>query len=805
MSSLWFDLRYALRLLLKNPGFTLVAVVVLALGIGANSAIFSVVDAVLLRPLPFKDADRLVMLWGTEPQLKKAPILIREFLDWKEQSRDFEHIAAYTEDNFTLITTESPERIKGVRVSSNFFDLLNVAPASGRTFLPGEDAPGGNHVVVISHDLWQNRLGADPAIVGRQIRLNGESFTVVGVLPADFRFIESGDLWLPLALSRDSGSQKLRYLKVVARLKPGVTLALAQADMDALARNLRERYPDTGQQTGVKVVALQDEVVGDVRQSLLVLFGAVGFVLLIACANVANLLLARATGRRKEIAVRLALGATRSRVVRQLLTESVLLALVGGTIGLLVAFWGKNLLRLGLSGAPFSSSYIDKIGLDWRVLCFMLATSVLTGVVFGLTPALHATRQDLNESLKREGRGTVLGSRRNPWPMLLMLLEVSVALALLIGAGLMIRSFLHLQSVEPGFNPHNVLTMRINLPTSKYKSGAEQAAFFRDVTERVKSLPGVRYAGAINNLPLSNTNINGVFMIEGHEPWPPGGEPLAEFRLITPEYLSAMEIPLLKGRPFNDADNDKAPGIALINETMARRFWGGEDPLGKRLRLGRNEDNLPYLTIVGIVGDVKHFGLDRQPRPEVYIPHPQYPVPAMTLVVRTVNEPANLAPSVRAQVNALDPDQPVYNVMTLESLLDESVAQPRIYTKLLGAAAVIAVLLAALGIYSVIAYSVNQRRHEIAVRMALGAQPRHLLRMVVLQGMIPALGGVLVGLGLAFTLTRLISTMLFGVSSTDPWTFASISLLLTVVALLASYIPARKVTQIDPVKILRNE
>lgn len=805
MSNLWFDLRYALRFLLKNPGFTLVAVLALALGIGANSAIFSVVNAVLLRPLPFRDADRLVMLWGSEPQLKKAPILIREFLDWKEQSRAFEHIAAYAEDNFTLVTTESPERIKGARASSDFFDLLNVAPARGRTFLPEEDVPGSNRVVIISHNLWQNRLGADPAIVGQQLRLNGESFSVVGVLPADFRFIESADLWVPIALSRGGGNQKLRYLKVVARLKPGVTHALAQAEMDALASNLRQQYPDAGQQAGVKVVALQDDIVGDVRQSLLVLFGAVGFVLLIACANVANLLLARATGRRKEIAVRLALGATRSRVVRQLLTESVLLALVGGALGLLVALWGKNLLRVGLSGAPFSSSYIDKVGLDWRVLGFTLVASALTGVICGLTPALHATRQDLNESLKREGRGAVAGSRRNPLPGLLVLLEVSVALVLLIGAGLMIHSFLRLQRVEPGFNPRNALTMRIALPTSKYESGAEQAAFFQEVMQRVKTLPGVRHAGAINNLPLSKTNVNGVFMIEGRGPWPPGGEPLAEFRLITPEYLSAMEIPLLKGRPFGDADNEKAPGVVLINDTMARQFWGGEDPLGKRLRLGRAEDAFPYLTIVGVVGDVKHFGLNREPRPEVYIPHPQFPAPAMTLVVRTVNDAANLAASVRAQVNGVDPYQPVYNVTTLESLLDESVAQPRLYMKMLGAAAGVAVLLAAVGIYSVIAYSVNQRRHEIAVRMALGAQPRHVLRMVVIQGMIPALAGVLVGLALAFTLTRLISAMLFGVSSTDPWTFAGISLLLTVVALLASYIPARKVTQIDPVAVLRNE
>ena len=805
MSKLWFDLRHGVRVLVKNPGFTAVAVLALALGIGANSAIFSVVNAVLLRPLPFKDADRLVMLWESEPQLKKAPVLSRNFLDWKEQNQVFDHIAAYADANFTLVHDESPERVKSARVSSTLFDLLNVAPVIGRTFRPEEDVPGSNRVVIIGHNFWRNRFGANPSIVGQALLLNGENFTVVGVLPADFHFIEPTELWVPIALTRENSNQQVRDLKVFARIKPGISFERAQAEMNALVRNTQQQYPDISGQVDVKLVALQDELVGDVRLSLLVLFGAVGFVLLIACANVANLLLSRTTRRRREIAIRLALGATRSRIIRQLLTESVMLALLGGMVGLPLAFLGKNLLRAGLNSASYSGSYIDKIGLDWRVLIFTLAACVLTGIAFGLTPALYSIRQDLNTALKSEGRGVMAGFRHNRLSGLLVILEVSIALVLLIGAGLMIKSFLRLQHVELGFNPDNALTMRIALPPSKYKSGAEQISFFEQVTQRIRALPGVRYASAINNLPLSKTNLNGVFLIEGREPWVAGNEPLAEFRMVTNEYFSAMEIPLLKGRTFSDGDTEKSPGVVVINNAMARQFWRGEDPVGNRLRLGRAEDAFPYLMIVGVVGDVKHFGPNREARPEVYIPYPQYPLATMSLLVRTEMDPAGLAAPVRAQVQAVDPSQPVYNMTTMESLLAESVAQPRLYVKVLGAFAVIAIVLAAVGIYSVISYSINQRRREIAIRMALGAQPHHVLKTVIRQGMILALTGVLVGAALAFILTRFLSSLLYGVSSTDPLTFVGISFLLSSVAFFASYLPARKVTQIDPVATLRNE
>lgn len=805
MNKLSFDLRHGLRVLVKNPGFTSIAVLALALGIGANTAIFSVVNGVLLRPLPFKDAGRLVMLWESEPHLKKAPIYSSDFLEWKEQNQVFENIAAYADDNLTLVNGDSAERVKSARVSSTLFDLLNVAPVIGRTFSQEEDVPGNNHVVVIGHSLWQSRFGANPGVLGQKLLLNGESFTVVGVMPADFHFIEPAELWVPIALSRESSNRKVRYLKVFARLKPGVSFERAQAEMNTLAHHIQQQYVGTGNWADVKVVSLQDELVGDVRLPILVLFGAVGFVLLIACANVANLLLSRTTGRRKEIAIRLALGATTFRVVRQLLTESVLLALLGGILGLPLAFWGKNLLSAGLNSASYSASYIDNIGLDWRVLTFTLFASVLTGIVFGLTPALYSVRQDLNVALKSESRSVKAGFRNNRWSALLIVLEVSVTLVLLIGAGLMINSFLHLQHVELGFNPHNALTMRIALPPSKYKSEAEQVSFFNQVTQRIKGVPGVRYAGAINNLPLTRTNLNGIFMIEGREPWAPGQEPLAEFRVVTDEYFSAMEIPVLKGRAFSDVDNEKSPGVVVINNTMARLFWGEEAVIGKRLKFGRSDEPFPYLTIVGVVGDVKHFGPNTNARPEVYIPYKQLPMPTMSLLVRTETDPVNLAASIRAQVHAVDPNQPVYNLSTMENLLTESVTQPRLYVKMLSAFAIIAIVLAAVGIYSVIAYSVNQRRQEIAIRMALGAQTRHVLGMVIRQIMILAMIGVLVGLALAFILTRFLSSLLYGVSSSDPLTFVAISILLTGVAFLASYLPARKVTQIDPVVTLRGE
>jgi putative ABC transport system permease protein len=786
-------------MLAKSPLFTVVALLTLALGIGANGLVFSVVNGVLLRSLPFQDADQLVMLWETEPQLSKAPVLSQDFLEWKEQNHVFQNMGAYNEDDFTLTGSGNSEQIKGGRVSSELFPLLSVQPERGRLFTKEEDLPGSNHLAIISYGLWQSRFGFDPNIIGRQLLLNGEAHNIIGVLRRDFHFVEQADLWVPLALTRQNSDRKIHYLKVFARLKPGVTVVQAQAEMNTVASRLQEQYAETNKDVGVKVVSLQEQFVGNIRLQLLILLGVVGFVLLIACANVANLLLARATGRQKEIAIRLALGATRLRIVRQVLTESVLLALMGGVVGLLIAFLGKDLVLAGLD----STFYLQKISLDLRVLGFMLAISILTGIIFGLTPALQVSRPNLNETLKEGGKGS--GFHRNRLSNLLVILEMALALILLIGSGLLINSFLHLQKVNPGFNPDGVLTLQISLPESKYSTGPQQAAFYQQVLQRIKSLPGVRYAGAISHLPLSGSNVNGVFTIEGHLPWAAGQEPLTEFRLITPEYFSAMETPLLQGRLFTDADNDQSTGVVIINETMARRFWPGVDPLGKRVKIGGANDPFPYMAVVGVVGNVKHFGLNSEARPEMYIPYPQFPLPALSLVVRTASDPTGLGAAVRAEVQAVDKDQPVYNVRTMKSLLAGSLAQPRLYMTLLSIFAAIAVLLAAIGIYGIMAYSVNQRRHEIAIRMALGAQANSVLKLIVGQGMTLALLGMAMGLVGAFVLTRVLSSLLYGISATDLPTFAGVFLALGMVALLASYLPARKATKVDPVVALRNQ
>lgn len=799
MNNLSQDLRYAIRMLAKSPLFTVVALLTLALGIGANGLVFSVVNGVLLRSLPFQDADQLVMLWETEPQLSKAPVLSQDFLEWKEQNHVFQNMGAYNEDDFTLTGSGNSEQIKGGRVSSELFPLLSVQPERGRLFTKEEDLPGSNHLAIISYGLWQSRFGFDPNIIGRQLLLNGEAHNIIGVLRRDFHFVEQADLWVPLALTRQNSDRKIHYLKVFARLKPGVTVVQAQAEMNTVASRLQEQYAETNKDVGVKVVSLQEQFVGNIRLQLLILLGVVGFVLLIACANVANLLLARATGRQKEIAIRLALGATRLRIVRQVLTESVLLALMGGVVGLLIAFLGKDLVLAGLD----STFYLQKISLDLRVLGFMLAISILTGIIFGLTPALQVSRPNLNETLKEGGKGS--GFHRNRLSNLLVILEMALALILLIGSGLLINSFLHLQKVNPGFNPDGVLTLQISLPESKYSTGPQQAAFYQQVLQRIKSLPGVRYAGAISHLPLSGSNVNGVFTIEGHLPWAAGQEPLTEFRLITPEYFSAMETPLLQGRLFTDADNDQSTGVVIINETMARRFWPGVDPLGKRVKIGGANDPFPYMAVVGVVGNVKHFGLNSEARPEMYIPYPQFPLPALSLVVRTASDPTGLGAAVRAEVQAVDKDQPVYNVRTMKSLLAGSLAQPRLYMTLLSIFAAIAVLLAAIGIYGIMAYSVNQRRHEIAIRMALGAQANSVLKLIVGQGMTLALLGMAMGLVGAFVLTRVLSSLLYGISATDLPTFAGVFLALGMVALLASYLPARKATKVDPVVALRNQ
>ena len=802
------DLRYGLRTMLKNPAFTIIAVVALALGIGANTAIFSVVNSILLRPLPFKDPDRLVFIWHAYPKLNlMAPVSPPGFMDYRARGDVFESAAASVGASVNLTGEGEPERIQLRAVTASYFPTLGVMPALGRTFLDEEDQPGHDHVVILSNGLWQRRFGADPSIVGKTITLDGEGYNVVGVMPESFRLFGQDNIWAPLALSAEQlapNRRRSEFLMMVARLRPGVTLGQAQAAMNAVAGQIQQdnpqSFPSDGS-WGLQVKPVYEEMVADIRPALLVLLGAVGFVLLIACANVANLLLARASGRRREIAIRTALGAGRGRLVRQLLTESVLMSLVGGGLGLLLAVWGVDvLIKLNENNIPRS----QEIGIDGRVLAFTFGLSLLTGVLFGLVPALQASKTELTEALKEGGRGSA-GRHRTRFRNLLVVSEIALALVLLIGAGLMVKSFARLLHVNPGFDPQNLLTMQVALPSTKYREPAQRADFYRQTLEKIRSLPGVQAAGAVSNLPLSGSVSSGFFSIEGQEYSPGQQLPHGDIRSATTEYLQAMSIPLSKGRYFNDRDTDANTLVTIIDETIARLYWPDSDPIGKRIAFNRPDDTKVWIEIVGVVGAVKHKALDADYRGQIYLPHAQSPRGGMYLVVRTLGEPSSMTAMVRSAIQAVDKDQPVYRVMTMEALVTESVAQKRFSMLLLALFAVVAVMLAIVGLYGVMSYGVSQRTHEIGVRMALGAQSRDVLKMVVGQGLALALIGVGVGLVAAFLLTRLMSSLLFGVSATDPYMFASIPLILAAVALLACYIPARRATKVDPMIALRYE
>jgi putative ABC transport system permease protein len=809
------DLRYGVRMLGKSPGFTAVAVLALALGVGANTAIFSVVNTVLLRPLPFKDSGRLVLLQEGIPKLgvRAIPVCAPDVLDYERQNHVFEELGAFRTTSYDLSGLGEAERVRAARVSAGLFPLLGVQPALGRVFAREEDQPG-HLVAVLSDGLWR-RFGADPGVVGRTVALDRKPYTIIGVMPPRFEFplrgpqfhSEPAELWLPMAFT----PEELRVRgdnfnnSVIARLKPGVTLARANADVMAIARRIQELFPpDVRKDFNLEasVVPYREQVVGGVRTLLLVLLGAVGFVVLIACANVANLLLTRAAARQKEIAIRTALGASRLRLVCQLLSESALLALLGGALGLLLAYWGTDLL---VAVIPGSIPRSQEIAVDLQVLGFTLALSLATGLVFGAGPAVAATRTRVNETLKEGGRGSAAGVHRSRLHGALIISEVALALVLLAGAGLLVRSFIHLRETDPGFRPQQVLTMSVSLAPSKYAQPEQVRAFFQRLLERLQSQPGVKAVGAGTDLPLEGSWLR-AFSAEDR-PEPEAGKfPVIYHTAVRGDYFEALGIPLKRGRYFSEQERPEAPCEVVLSESMARRFWPGEDPIGKRLKWGARQTETPWLAVVGVVGDVKQAALEVETQPHTYEPYWQAEHRrTWQIAVRAAMAPSALTSAVRAQVRALDPEQPVTRVRTMEQVISTSMAPRRLNMFLLVVFASAATLLAAIGIYGVMAYSVTQRTHEIGVRMALGARRGDVLRMVIRQGMTLVLIGVGIGLGGALALTRVLASFLYGVKPTDPLTFAAVSVLLAAVALLADYIPARRATRVDPMIALRYE
>ena len=807
------DLRYGFRMLVKNPSVTIAAVLALALGIGANTGMFSVVRAVLLRPLPYLEPERLVQIWqtGLRGSGERDWVSYPNFLDWRKENRVFEEMAAYRYWLFTVGGGDAPVAVAGLQATSRLFGVLGTPALLGRTLLADDDQPGRERVVVLSYGFWQRQFGADRSMIGHQIRVDGLNHTVVGVMPEEFQFpkgapgdlVYAAELWLPMRIDPDLRNRESYNYWTVARLKPGVTIEQAQMDLDGIARNLARIYPASNQGLGVSVTALKRHLTRGVREPLLFLLGAIGLVLLIACLNVAHLLLSRAEARKSEMAIRIALGATRRRLVGQALTESALLGLLGGLSGLLFASWGVDLFRtLGPSNIP----RLGETTIDVQVLIFTLILSLATAFLFGLAPALFAWRRDANEALKESGWKATPSPARRRLRGLLVAGELALAVTLLISAGLLIRSFHRLAGTDPGFDPQNVLTGAIVLPVSNYPEGKQQVAFFRNVLERVQALPGVEVAAAVNSLPLTGINDQGSFQIEGRPspregvdwPWPNRPK-------VSPGYFEAMGITLLRGRSFTSQDREGAPDVAIVSDVAARWYWPNEDPMGKRVSVNRRGGKPVWREIVGVVKGVRHFGLDVDRRAEIYVPYLQLPDFVMILAVRTRGEPAELAAAIRREVATVDPDQAVFSLQTMEQLVSDSKSRRRFQTLLLTVFATLAVILAAVGVYGVMAYAVSQQTREIGIRMALGASRGDVIRIVLGQGFVLVLLGAGAGIAGALALTRLLSGLLYGIAAIDPLSFIGASLLLAAIALMACYIPARRAAKIDPMVALRYE
>ena len=803
METLLKDISYGIRNLIKRPGFFAVAVITLALGIGANSAIFNTVNAVLLRPLSFPESENIVLLEGINPRqgITQSNMSVPDILDWQSQNQSFEQIAGFLSGGVLLTSNEETERVLAAGVTGDFFALMRTNAALGRTLQTDDARKGYDNVAVLSYGLWQKRFGGDPKVIGSKVMISGDNTTIVGVMPNGFEFPQQAQLWWPFRLET-SERRDNRYVNVIARLKPGATVEQAQADLDTINQRLSQSFVETNTGWSTRVTNLREQLVSGMRTSLLVLLGAVAIVLLIACANVANLLLARATARQKEIAVRTALGASRLRIIRQLLTESLLLSIIGGVAGFGLSVW---LTRLLVAISPANTPRFEEIGIDSRVFLFTLGITLLTGLVFGVAPALQTSRLDLNENLKESGRRGAGGERHNRLGSLLIVSEVALSFMLLVGAGLLVKSFMRLRDVSPGFNPSNLLTMRMGLMPGKYKQGEPRAQVFRQAVEKIQAVPGVEAVGGVLSMPLGGDTFNvGRSYIREGRPFTPEESANATYLAITPNYFRALQVPLIGGREFTDQDNDSTTKVVIVNQTMARQLWPGESPIGKRITIWRDE-KFPR-EIVGVVGDTK-ASLDTDAGSQMYVPYAQDANwGSLTLAMRTTtSDPASLAPAVRNEIRSLDKSLPVYNVKTMDDVLAASVADRRTSMLLFSTFAVVAMLLSMIGIYGVTAYYVTQRTHEIGIRMALGAQLRDVMKLVLKRGLTLALIGVAVGVAGALALTRLLSTLLFGVRAVDAATFATVSLGLIAVAILACYIPARRATKVDPLVALRYE